>query len=285
MQRATCTGLRVRTPADARVIFHAVVENILPIVSRRLDTEERSFITPGSIYVWEERGPNAELTGVGIERWTDGIRWGPSRVRDGFLYYHEKQDQHYPYSDSSFDPYTSGRDASRSILIKQTYTVFVGTPRGTRKWHLIAYFTEESLDYLRTIDDIDALATLPVPHGQYKSARSTKGRPENIFNPDQDGQEFPRIEYIQYRPKSPTLSDRSSQSPPKQDSAMPRRWILHGATGQVVSPNETHPPTSMGPPSPEGDLAPLVYLQTVSPPRRYPEDEKTLKKLAIKPIM
>jgi len=64
MQRATCTGLRVRTPADARVIFHAVVENLLPIVSRRLDTEERSLITPGSIYVWEERGPNAELTGV-----------------------------------------------------------------------------------------------------------------------------------------------------------------------------------------------------------------------------
>ena len=27
---------------------------------------------------------------LGIERWTDGIRWGPSRVRDEFLFYHEK---------------------------------------------------------------------------------------------------------------------------------------------------------------------------------------------------
>ena len=27
-------------------------------------------------------------------------------------------------------------DPSRSFLIKQTYTVFVDTPRGQRKWHL-----------------------------------------------------------------------------------------------------------------------------------------------------
>lgn len=48
---------------------------------------------------------------VGIERWTDGsfsfalnyrcadhatgIRWGPSRVREGFLFYHEKSQQSY----------------------------------------------------------------------------------------------------------------------------------------------------------------------------------------------
>lgn len=91
MQRATCTGIRIRSPSDARVIFHAVLMGILPMVTRRLDTEERSLISPGSVYVWEERGPQAELTGVGgiplsvngpsdppvitkvgIERWTDG---------------------------------------------------------------------------------------------------------------------------------------------------------------------------------------------------------------------
>ncbi len=26
----------------------------------------------------------------GIERWTDGLKWGPSRVRDDFLFYQEK---------------------------------------------------------------------------------------------------------------------------------------------------------------------------------------------------
>jgi hypothetical protein len=36
------------------------------MVTRRLDTEERSLISPGSVYVWEERGPHAELTGVSL---------------------------------------------------------------------------------------------------------------------------------------------------------------------------------------------------------------------------
>jgi len=63
-QRATCTGIRIRSPSDARVIFHAVLLGILPMVMRRLDTEERSMISPGAVYVWEERGPQAELTGV-----------------------------------------------------------------------------------------------------------------------------------------------------------------------------------------------------------------------------
>jgi hypothetical protein len=67
MQRATCTGIRIRSPSDARTIFHAVRGGILPMVTRRLDTEERSLISPGSVYVWEERGPHAELTGV--SRW------------------------------------------------------------------------------------------------------------------------------------------------------------------------------------------------------------------------
>jgi len=66
MQRATCTGIRIRSPSDARVIFHAVVLDILPMVTRRLDTEERSLISPGSVYVWEERGSHAELTGVSL---------------------------------------------------------------------------------------------------------------------------------------------------------------------------------------------------------------------------
>ena len=66
MQRPTCSGLRVRSPADAQVIFHAVSLNILPMVSRRLDTEERRAISSGCVFVWEERGPNAEATGVSI---------------------------------------------------------------------------------------------------------------------------------------------------------------------------------------------------------------------------
>lgn len=64
MQCPTCTQLRIRTPLDAHVIFHAVFLGLLPIVSRRLDTEERRAICPGCVFVWEERGPNTEATGA-----------------------------------------------------------------------------------------------------------------------------------------------------------------------------------------------------------------------------
>lgn len=63
-QQPTCVGLRVRTPADAHVIFHAVHERLLRMVARRLDTEERRAISPGCVYVWEERGANAEANGA-----------------------------------------------------------------------------------------------------------------------------------------------------------------------------------------------------------------------------
>jgi hypothetical protein len=64
MQRPTCTDIRIRSVADALIIFYAVSKGILPIVSRRLDSEERRCIRSGSVYVWEERGPDAEATGV-----------------------------------------------------------------------------------------------------------------------------------------------------------------------------------------------------------------------------
>ncbi|KAL6301229.1 gluconate transport inducer 1/Pac2, partial [Sparassis latifolia] len=89
MQQPTCSGLRVESLADSHVIFHAVMLGILPMVVRRLDPDERQLIHPGCVFVWEERCPLAQATGTGMERWTDGRRWGPSRVRDEFLLYQE----------------------------------------------------------------------------------------------------------------------------------------------------------------------------------------------------
>ncbi|GAW03226.1 hypothetical protein LENED_004933 [Lentinula edodes] len=171
--------LRVRTPSDAHAIFHAVSLNLLPIVARRLDTEERRAISSGCVFVWEERGSSAESTGLGIERWTDSIRWGPSRVKDEFLFYHEKEPDAADLelaseSNGPITPHHYSRGFYRENLIKQTYSVFVETPRGRRKWHLIAYFTQESLEFLHTIDDIPGLSSLHVPPGKYKSARSAK---------------------------------------------------------------------------------------------------------------
>ncbi|PFH49740.1 hypothetical protein AMATHDRAFT_62487 [Amanita thiersii Skay4041] len=272
MQRATCTGLRIRSPSDARIIFHAVRIGLLPMVTRRLDTEERSLISPGSVYVWEERGPHAELTGVGIERWTDGIRWGPSRVREGFLFYHEKQMPQHMYSDPAYDmagPSALKSDISRNSLIKQTYTVFVDTPKGQRKWHLIAYFTEESIERLKCVDDVPQLATLQVPHGKYKSARSAKGRPDHIFNPEIDVPEFTHLEYVPYTPRAV-----SSHSP--EERTWPENVYSRSFSEQRSAAVVGTKITPQGDSGPEG-LAPLAYLENIPPPRRHPLDEKALK--------
>lgn len=48
--------------------------------------------------------PNGVVSG--IERWTDGLKWGPSRVRDDFLYYQEKDadGRDGAYALFTFDP-------------------------------------------------------------------------------------------------------------------------------------------------------------------------------------
>ncbi|KAJ7782400.1 Gti1/Pac2 family-domain-containing protein [Mycena maculata] len=281
-ESATCTNLRIRSPADVRVVFHAVLLDILPMVTRRLDSEERGLIVPGSVYVWEERGAHAEITGVGIERWTDGIRWGPSRVREGFLFYHEKPPSHYVFPGGIYPLHR--QHASQELLIKQTYTAYVDTPRGQRKWHLIAYFTEESVDRLNSIDDYPTLSSLKVPHGKYKSARSVKGRPDHIFNPDDsaDSGEFSHLQYVAYDPGS--VSSRSSRSTPSpRHTARSLTW--NGPTSDrtdsrrqaEVGPITRHTRGRSLPESDLGFLAPLEYLETVTPPRRHPVDETALK--------
>jgi Gti1/Pac2 family transcription factor len=106
-QQPTLSGVHVRSIRDALHIFYAVARHVLPIISRRLDPDERKSIAPGNVYVWEERSANSDAAGLTMERWyihtpslslslslvmsssvsspplrTDGMTWGPSRVRD-----------------------------------------------------------------------------------------------------------------------------------------------------------------------------------------------------------
>lgn len=237
------------------------------MVARRLDTEERRAIHSGCVFVWEERGANTEATGLGIERWTDGIRWGPSRVRDEFLFYHEK-DQDPADMDTTSDSDTtfgSHRGAApeyginKGCLIKQTYSVFVETPRGRRKWHLIAYFTQATVDDLRSVDDIRELASLTVPPGIYKSARSAKGRPrdDRFFDRQYAAYDYggPH-QHISFQPTSVWMDDPSRHEDPHFVDHMQPRLI--------------------NPQNPSQILAPLAYLQNIAQPRRHPLDEKAL---------
>ncbi|KAK0505084.1 hypothetical protein EDD18DRAFT_324447 [Armillaria luteobubalina] len=194
MQQPTCKNIRIRSARDAHRIFVAIQLGRLQMVNRRLDADERLALRPGCVYAWEERGPNAEVTGLGIERFTEGRHWSPSRVRDvsicptapipllsrfcsrtgqEFLFYHEK----YVAPDSTSDAAGNQPPRGWDRLVKQTYSVWVQTQNGRRKWHLTSYYTEGTVDNLGTVDDIEALQNIVVPEGMFtKSTRSAKNR-------------------------------------------------------------------------------------------------------------
>ncbi|TFK25200.1 hypothetical protein FA15DRAFT_703903 [Coprinopsis marcescibilis] len=267
MQNPTCVATYLRTVHEARIVFHAVALGQLPMVTRRLDSDERRAISPGSVYVWEERisysDPNSPS---GIERWTDSIRWGPSRVKDEFLFYHEKEasgtDINIPHS--KFPPSSIHRypaSFQRVPLIKQTFSVYVSTPRGRRKWHLIAYFTQESMGSLYSICDHPYYKhiNLYVPPGMYKSARITRpGRPDATA----PAARFPLM--------IPPNEVRSGSSESVQPSAEDSR-------DSPVSSASTNTRKSESP-----RLPPLELLGTyASPHARHPADEKMIMSFSL----
>ena len=83
VQQPTCRNMRVRSVRDAHAVFHAVATNLLPMLQRPLDDQERQQISPGDVYVWEEWASDTMDSGSlgAIRRFVDGRSWGPSRSR------------------------------------------------------------------------------------------------------------------------------------------------------------------------------------------------------------
>lgn len=83
-QQPTLRDVRIRSVDDVHRIFFAVHSGILDIITRRLDVSERQALDSGHLYVFEDRGQHA-VTGIGIERFTEGRHWSASRVRDASI--------------------------------------------------------------------------------------------------------------------------------------------------------------------------------------------------------
>ncbi|PIL27684.1 hypothetical protein GSI_10837 [Ganoderma sinense ZZ0214-1] len=260
MQQPTLTNIRIRSTRDALQIFFAVARNILPMTTRRLDAEERRAISSGCVYIWEERCANSEATGMGMERWTDGMGWGPSRVRDEFLFYHQREnevheDPNNPSArwasmmrrrDTRSNLPFSRQDAER--LIKQTYSVHVSLPedrpRGiTRKWHLTAYFSQTTLDSLGTIDAIPSVGDVQVPEGMFKSARASKINKRNDPMPEDIGAATHEPWGINIPPAAshPSMPPYGAETP-KWANASPRLSNSpHHASGAYAPPHNPYP--------------------------------------------
>ncbi|KAG2003311.1 hypothetical protein CC2G_003922 [Coprinopsis cinerea AmutBmut pab1-1] len=287
MQRPTLQGVRIRSTRDALQVFNAVACNRLPLITRRLDAEERRVIMPGNVYVWEERGANTEPTGLGMERWTDGMGWGPSRVRDEFLFYHQKESD---MADDFLNPVTPWAHMMRPYasearqipeserLIKQTYSVHVSLPadrqRGiVRKWHLTAYFSQARLDQLATVDNIRGIGDVPVPEGWFRSARTAKTR-RNTHTQSSESDTPKQPSPTSYSdPHSPLVSS-SRHHPSSGYAHSPASSSGHSSkTSSISSLSSAYNPRS---PS----LVPLDVLQNSHSVPRDPTDVQTLRRFA-----
>ncbi|TBU31611.1 hypothetical protein BD311DRAFT_775931 [Dichomitus squalens] len=232
------------------------------MVMHRLADEERLALRPGCIYVWEERSSNPlEATGQEIQRFTEGRSWGPSRARDNFLIYYEKDSP----TRSSILHRNNVRTAPQ--LIKQTYSVFIDYPRNARKWHLNAYYTQESLESLQTVDDIPILRAIEVPRNRYVCARNNGAR-RNV----RQGVAEPIL--------PPLIYDGSSSS--SSSSSSPEALTYHSipiTPPHSPSPNHIPPAVPLPPGYVLSDrrLAPLEYLQNISPKARDPIDDEALR--------
>ncbi|KAF8499664.1 hypothetical protein F5888DRAFT_96947 [Russula emetica] len=287
MMPPTCTNIRIRTARDAEIIFHAVRLGILPMVMQRLGSEERMALCTGCVYVWEERsGCLSESMEQGIERFTEGRSWGPSRARDDFLFYHEKDTapkslmvertrairfQEDPVGASAMRPRRRGEH-----MIKQTYSVYVQTPDGMKKWHLNAYWTQETLDRLLTIDDIPELRSLDVAPGTYLCARTNRMREavsrtaRNMFS---EGIALPSPSasptYASYPYQRRPADERPSPAPLSPSSSV----SSHAGNGMMT----TSPPRIYATQGQGLSLAPLEMLEECRRRRRNPTDEGILR--------
>ncbi|WVO15370.1 hypothetical protein L204_103026 [Cryptococcus depauperatus] len=152
----------LKSPVDAIHVLEAVRLGLVPRVTRRLTGHERSFIRPGTVWVWEEEETN-------MRRWTDGRRWGASRVGGGgFLVYTESSESLSPpprqeYGNGYYD--VVRRPES---LIKQTYSTTMTHPvtGKVKKFHVVAYSSKHN-------PQGDAHNLLPLPY-QLPALRNLK---------------------------------------------------------------------------------------------------------------
>lgn len=272
-QVPTARGVKIRSAADAHLLFYAVHLGRLPMIQRRLDATERQEVVSGAVFVWEERsaastsqtsvddGQSAPEPGAspnvvsGIERWTDGLKWGPSRVRDDFLFYQEKDPNDKEslispppvLAHSSHGPYRSQAGKHGAKLIKQTYSVHYypqileGKPptEPARKWHLTAYHSVQTVDRLADVMAIPELHDLSAPpDGLFKKARVGKKTRRRLFCPSSrisvDFASAHRADGLRQ------LARRSILLFPGSLYAFDRSYLWNSAVSNRTSPNSCH---------------------------------------------
>ncbi|TCD62463.1 hypothetical protein EIP91_006833 [Steccherinum ochraceum] len=213
---ATHPALHLRDARDAHIVFEAVRQKILPLITRRITAIEREQVISGNVFVWEE----AEHKQGGLERWTDGRRWSQSRMRGDYLFYEEKVETtpeekeakaarrlvasillhvKHEYNTmfscirarKTLDPFSyqpaptrrQDRPSKPDGLTKQTYSthVHVSNSEPPRKWHIVAYFSGDDYTRLPVVDNYEYLRGVRIPDGVYSSAKGNLSKATRIL--------------------------------------------------------------------------------------------------------
>ncbi|WWC63795.1 uncharacterized protein I303_106400 [Kwoniella dejecticola CBS 10117] len=249
----------LKSPVDAIHILEAVRLGIVPRVTRRLTGHERAMIRPGTVWVWEEEETN-------MRRWTDGRRWGASRVGGGgFLVYTESSESLSPPPSRSDSPYGQpngyypGPSSSRRTesLIKQTYSTTMTHPvtGKLKKFHVVAYSSKHN-------PQGDAHNPLPLPHQlpALSSLRVTPGIwPE---------WEHRREQEFGATGRRPPSASGTAFIPPSQSAPVTAVSSPNGPPYSVVVPPTAYPAPSPRPGSPRGD----GMFGRPFPPPPYPQN-------------
>jgi len=187
VSQPTRTNLGIRSASDAFTLFEAVRQGVLPLRRHRLSQAERDNLASGQVFVWIE---SSEADG--LERWTDGRKWSPSRTRDVFLVYEERDepsvDESLEKASRRINTYFSGptgqgseelfgifafpkeRPPKPDGLMKQTFSAWVLNPStGHRvKWHMSAYLSRIKGAELPTVQDDPVLRSMQAPVGIFE---------------------------------------------------------------------------------------------------------------------
>ncbi|KAH7333591.1 Gti1/Pac2 family-domain-containing protein [Rhizoctonia solani] len=192
--KATHQRLRIRNAHDAQMVFESVRRGLLPMVKQRLSIVDCDLLQPGQVYCWEQENGEA-----GIERWTDGRRWGASRARDNFLFYIESPTTS-EHSDESSNPdnhkihheqrlpWDFRQDQRSSGFTKQTYSAWamLSPNYPPCRWNLTAYFSGEDYLTLPTVDDDLTFSGLIIPQGIYTTVESLLKKSERRSTANSD---------------------------------------------------------------------------------------------------
>lgn len=286
----THPSLHIRDAQDAHVVLEAVRLNILPLIKRRLLSNERDELRSGQVYVWEEAQDDG-----GLLRWTDGRRWSQSRMRGDYLFYEEKIETTQDERDAkaarracrAADPNAvvpppvrrKDRPTKPNGLTKQTYSVTVHLPGSgkPRKWHVVAYFSGNDYTRLPVIENYEYLRNIRVSPGIYLSSKvlCTRSDRFSYYSDDAEQGPYDHSSPPPYAPSSPPTSP-SSHHGPSSPVTLPRLFMPSSTQNRITLP----PITTL-----DGKGRVIAPWGSNSSPLNYtplsPEDKRALESFRI----